>query len=1034
MEDNNKKTLNKYDYYAFISYSTADEKWAKWLHKHLENYNLPNALRRTNNSLPKYIRPVFWYKTDLSGTELHSALERELTSSRHLVLICSPESAKSEWVNDEVKSFVESNRTDSIIPFIVSGQPDNPQGEDYCYPSVLRNMPRTQMLRGIDVSKVGKQHALIDVVSTMFGLRFDALWQRHKRARIRKNVVFALLAILFILAGIGIWDYNRSTYEYYADYVDVYGIPQGVCKLTDDQKSHRQHSFRFEYKRVPFGEPNAYSWRLYSVAYVNSVDRLQEYESVIADRFALQTYYYNKKTGKLSFVENYNHLEMLQCRYQYSKRDGVDACIVDIEGGSKDRTLGFSMISSTSRTAEEDKSSNITRFIFLRDSLGHIIRKTFHSNNDYIFDRSITADYDGVFGQSYKLDSIGRIVEVLLLNKDMESFQTSGGFSHIIFEYDEFSNYKACTYYNQENHLTQSPNGWAKFVDISDNYGNCIEERTYDTDMKLWKHEGAEIRKWEYDQRGSQIAWKFYDDKGKPCMCDHQYSICVNKYDDNGNKIESRYYDSHEKPVMAFDEYSICRMTYDENNNQTSFAAFDVNDKPCYVKAGYSSWIMVFDDSHNAIEACHFGIDGKPSLITEGYSKAIYIWNNQNLLVEEQFFGVDGKPCLKEGGLSVVKYAYDERGNKCEESYYGTKGEPILCVTGYHKKRTVFNDKGDILENSFYDIQDKPCVFERGYAYRCYTYDSKGNIVTIEYYDSNRKPCLSDEGMHKLHFVYNNRGNIIKEIAYDKNGNIAADKSGYPICSREYDENGNTTKYCCLDDKENLFFDTKRGYAMIKREYNLNGLKTKESYFNEKGELCLYYDDHAIEENKYDSRYNLTEVRYYDENGNLGARDGIAIIKFQYDERSKLTEKTFCDNKGNLMPDEAGVSISRYTYDEKGREISFTGYGPDRKPIMNKYQYCKYVITYDNRGNEIMRKFYDTNGQLCAREEGNAAVKYKYDNRNYLIERQYVGIKMQPVNIKDGYSRILYSYSDNYNTCTSKFYDVKGKLIKEEKD
>lgn len=530
MDDNSKKTLNKYDYYAFISYSTADEKWAKWLHKHLENYNLPSALRRTNNSLPKYIRPVFWYKTDLSGTELHSALERELTSSRHLVLICSPESAKSEWVNDEVKSFVESNRTDSIIPFIVSGQPDKPEDADYCYPPVLRNMPRTQMLRGIDVSKVGKQHALIDVVSTMFGLRFDALWQRHKRARIRRNIGFALLALLFIFVGIGIWDYNRSTYEYYADYVDVYGIPQGVCKLTDDQKNHRQHSFRFEYKRIPFGEPNAYSWRLYSVSYVNSVDRLQDYNSVIADRFAKQTYYYNKETGKVASVENFNHYEMLQCRYLYSNRDGVDACIVDIEGGSKDRTLGFSTISSTSRTAEDDKSSNITRFIFLRDSLGHIIRKTFHSNNDYILDRSITSDYDGVYGQSYKLDSIGRIVEVFFLNKEMEHFQTSGGFSRIFFEYDKHSNFKSCTYYNKDNELAQSPLGWAKFIDVSDNYGNCIEERTYGTDSQLWKHEGAEIKKFRYDKNGFELEMRCFDSKEEPCMNDHQYSWFISEF------------------------------------------------------------------------------------------------------------------------------------------------------------------------------------------------------------------------------------------------------------------------------------------------------------------------------------------------------------------------------------------------------------------------------------------------------------------------------------------------------------------------
>lgn len=1034
MEDNNKKTLNKYDYYAFISYSTADEQWAKWLHKHLENYNLPSALRRTNNSLPKYIRPVFWYKTDLSGTELHSALERELTSSRHLVLICSPESAKSEWVNDEVKSFVESNRTDSIIPFIVSGQPDNPLEEDYCYPPILRDMPRTQMLRGIDVSKVGKQHALIDVVSTMFGLRFDTLWQRHKRARFRRNIGLALLALLFVLTGIGIWDYNRSTYEYYADYVDVYGIPQGVCKLTEEQKKHRQESLRFEYRRIPFGEPNAYSWRLYSVANVNSLDRLREYESTIADRYTLQKYFYNRATGKLSSVENYNHYKMLQCRYQYSKRDGVDACIVDIEGGSQDRSLGFSTFSTTSRSAEEGKSSNITRYIFLRDSLGRIIRKTFHSNNDYILDRSITADYDGVYGQSYKLDSIGRIIEIQLLNKEMNPFQTSGGFSRITFTYDKFSNHKSCAYYNIDNFLAQSPNGWAMYKSVSDIFGNYVEERDYGMDLKLWKFEGAEIRKWKYDQRGFKIATSFYDDKGKPCMNDYQFSIMKSKYNKYGQEIESRYYDSHGKPVMAHDEYSICRMSYDEDGNQTGFAFFDADGKPCFVKEGYSSAKYSYNESHFPIEETYYGIDGKPCLRKEGYSKVINIYNGQDQLVEEKYYGTDGKPCLIEGGLSIVRYAYDERGNVCEESCYGTKGEPLICENNYHKRRIVYNDRGKILEQSFYGIHDMPCIIGSGYAYRCYTYDNKGNQASIEYYDSNRKPCLSDEGMHKLQFVYDNNGNIIKETSYDKNGNIAADKSGYPICSWEYDENGNAIKYCCLDDKENLFFDKKRGYAMIKREYNLNGLKTKESYYNEKGKLCLIDDDYAIEERKYDSKYNIIEVRYYDEKGFLYAKDGISIIKFKYNERSKITEKTFCDNKGNLMPDEAGVSISRYTYDEKGREISFTGYGPDRKPILNKYKYCKRTLTYDNRGNETIRKFYDTNGQLCAREEGYAAIIYKYDSRNYLIEKKYFGINMRPVNITDGYSRIEYSYSDNYNTCISRYYNTKGELVNEKKD
>lgn len=1033
MEENNNKTLNKFDYYAFISYSTADEKWAKWLHKHLESYSLPSALRRSNNSLPKYIRPVFWYKTDLSGTELHSALEKELTSSRHLVLICSPESAKSVWVNDEVKSFVESNRTDYIIPFIVSGQPDNPEGRDYCYPQVLKDMPRTKMLRGIDVSKVGKQHALIDVVSTMFGLRFDALWQRHKRAQIRRNICYVLFVLILVLAGIGIWDYNRSIYEYYADYVDVYGIPQGICKLTDDQKNHRLESFRFEYRRIPYGEPNAYSWRLYSVANVNSLDKLQEYESVMADRFALQIYFYNKTTGKLAHVENYNHFGTLQCRYQYSKRDGVEACIVDIEGGDKDRTLGFSSLSSTSRTAEENKTSNVTRFIFLRDSLGHVIRKTFHSNNDYVLDRSITADNDGVFGQSYKLDSLGRIVEIKLLNKEMQPFQTSSGFSRITFDYDNFSNIKACSYYNSNNCLTPSPNGWAKFEDFSDQYGNCIEERTYGSDMKLWKHEGAEIQKWEYDSRGFLIKSSFFDSEGNLCMNDCQYSVSEHKYDDNGNNIELRYFDAHEKLVMAFDEYSIIKMSYDDNGNKISFSAYDINNRPCYVKEGYSSWVTDYN-AHNPIEQIFFGIDGNPCLTQEGYSKVVNVWNDQNQLVEEKFYGTDGKPCLKEGGLSVVKYAYDERGNKCEESYYGTKGEPIVCKTNYHRKRTIFNDRGDILENCFYDIHDKPCMMEFGYAYRCYTYDRKGNLTTTEYFDSNRKPCLSEDGIHIEKREYDDRGNIIKYSYCNEKGKYVTSMYGSPIILMEYDENNRQTKYSYLDEKEKLFFNKKNGFAMAKTEYNKNGLKIKESYYNEKGELSLCNDDHAIEEYKYDSRYNVIETDYYDETGKLGAKDGIAIIKNRYDSRSNKIEVAYYDKNRELCNDGAGASIYKYTYNEKGLETSMTSYGPDKTPKLNKVGFCKYRLSYDERGNIIERKFYNEKGQPCLRNEGNAVVIYKYDNRDYLIQKEFYDTNMKPVNLKDGYSIILYSYADNYNTRITRYYDVNGKLVKEEKD
>lgn len=78
-------------YYAFISYCGSDEKWAKWLHKKLEYCHIPSELCKEHPNLPKKIRPVFWYKQDLSGTKLRKSLHSELNESKYLIVICSPQ-------------------------------------------------------------------------------------------------------------------------------------------------------------------------------------------------------------------------------------------------------------------------------------------------------------------------------------------------------------------------------------------------------------------------------------------------------------------------------------------------------------------------------------------------------------------------------------------------------------------------------------------------------------------------------------------------------------------------------------------------------------------------------------------------------------------------------------------------------------------------------------------------------------------------------------------------------------------------------
>ena len=112
----------KYRYYAFISYKREEEQWAKWLQHKLEHYKLPTNLNGRSD-LPKEIRPVFKDTSELMPGNLPEQIREALELSKYLIVLCSPNAAKSEWVNKEVEVFMSMGRTSNIIPFIIDGIP-----------------------------------------------------------------------------------------------------------------------------------------------------------------------------------------------------------------------------------------------------------------------------------------------------------------------------------------------------------------------------------------------------------------------------------------------------------------------------------------------------------------------------------------------------------------------------------------------------------------------------------------------------------------------------------------------------------------------------------------------------------------------------------------------------------------------------------------------------------------------------------------------------------------------------------------------
>lgn len=196
---------------AFISYKREDESWAKWLQKKLEHYKLPTEIRKKYPSLEFSESPRYVFKdtTDLSGGVLAKAIKAGLDSSKFLIVICSPRAAKSEWVCKEVQDFINSGREEYIIPFIIDGEPHSNDVDKECFPEVLRLLAGERELLGININENGREAAAVKVVSRMFEISFDVLWQRFKRERKKKRTEIWVALFVIIISLIGLVFYVR---------------------------------------------------------------------------------------------------------------------------------------------------------------------------------------------------------------------------------------------------------------------------------------------------------------------------------------------------------------------------------------------------------------------------------------------------------------------------------------------------------------------------------------------------------------------------------------------------------------------------------------------------------------------------------------------------------------------------------------------------------------------------------------------------------------------------------------------------------
>jgi tetratricopeptide (TPR) repeat protein len=217
--------LDSSKYWAFISYSHRDARWADWLHRGLESYRPPKSLVGTltaRGAVPRRISPVFRDREELpSATDLGALISAALDQSNCQIVVCSPQAAKSKWVNEEILAFKRLGREDRIFCLIVGGEPnatDMPgrEGEE-CFPPALRfrlaadgtlSDTRTEPLAAdARPGKDGKRRAILKVTAGVLGLGYDALAQRE---RLRRNlrlfvITCATMMGMVVTSGVAVY-------------------------------------------------------------------------------------------------------------------------------------------------------------------------------------------------------------------------------------------------------------------------------------------------------------------------------------------------------------------------------------------------------------------------------------------------------------------------------------------------------------------------------------------------------------------------------------------------------------------------------------------------------------------------------------------------------------------------------------------------------------------------------------------------------------------------------------------------------------
>lgn len=199
----------KYDAFICYKHGPVDSVAALTLQRALENYRAPKGVADKRRPFGR----VFVDEGELSScADFGQQIRDALKNSEWLIVICSPDTPLSPWVQLEIDTFLEYHDRSRILAVLTDGNPDisfppqlkgdaNGAGEVFAA-HALSSTPQ-------EAEKQLKGDALLKIAAPMLGTTYDTLKQRHKIYQLQR---IAAITAGFLLATVGFTAYamNRA--------------------------------------------------------------------------------------------------------------------------------------------------------------------------------------------------------------------------------------------------------------------------------------------------------------------------------------------------------------------------------------------------------------------------------------------------------------------------------------------------------------------------------------------------------------------------------------------------------------------------------------------------------------------------------------------------------------------------------------------------------------------------------------------------------------------------------------------------------